>query len=89
MTNAKDTLYQILHWALVEIRDEATQTKNDKILAIAHTLHNFPLYLSDAKNEDDYKASLAKLEEATQEDEAWTSLINQAKGSTKTYGSGE
>ena len=86
---AEDTLYQILHWALIEIRYEATQAKNSKILAIAHTLHNYPIYLLNAKNEDDYKASLAKLEEATQEDEAWTSLINQAKGSTKTYGSGE
>lgn len=86
---AEDILYRILHWALVEIRYEATQVKNNKIIAIAHTLHNFPLYLLDAKNEDDYKALLAKLEEATKDDEAWTSLINHAKGSTKAYGSGD
>ena len=86
---AEDTLYRILHWALLEIRDEAAQLKNDKILAIAHTLHNFPLYLLGARNEDDYKELLAKLEETTKDDDAWTNLINRAKGSLKAHGLGK
>lgn len=86
---AEDTLYRILHWALVEIRYEATQVKNDKILSIAHTLHNLPLYLLSAETEDDYEALLSNLEEATKNDEAWTSLINHVKGSMKAHDSGD
>lgn len=86
---AEDTLHRILHWALVEIRNEATQIENDKIRAIAHTLHNVPLYLLHAKSEDDYEALLAKLEEITKDDEAWTGLINHVKGSMKAHGLGE
>ena len=84
---AEDILYQILHWALVEIRSEASQAKNSKILAIAHTLHNYPIYLLNAEKEDDYNALLAKLEEATKDDAAWTSLINQAKKRAKGHDS--
>ena len=86
---ANNILYQILHWAFIEIRyeasqvNEASQVKNDNIRALAHTLHNYPIYLLNAKNEDDYEALLAKLEEATKGDTAWTSLINQAKKGTK------
>ena len=92
---AKDILYQILHWAFIEIRyeaseaNEASQVKNDNIRALAHTLHNYPIYLLNAKTEDDYKALLAQLEEATKDDKAWISLINQAKKRAKKHDSDE
>ena len=92
---AKNVLYRILHWAFIEIRyeasqvNEASQLKNNNIRALAHTLHNYPIYLLNAKNEEDYEALLAKLEEITKGDAAWTSLIKQAKKNIKAPGSNE
>jgi hypothetical protein len=77
---AEDILYRILHWALVEIRYEATQAKNHKIFAISDLLHNLPLHLLRAQKEDDYKALLTNLEEITKDNEGLTELIDHVKG---------
>ena len=76
---AKNTLYGILHWAMVEIRLEAVDIKNNKIFAISHTFHNFPLRLSEAKTEADYEALLAEVEDMTKDNEGLTSIVNFMK----------
>lgn len=76
---AKNTLYRILQWALVEIRYEATEVKNNKIFAIAHTFHNLPLRLLKVSTEEEYEALLHEVEEMTKDNAGLTSLINHVK----------
>lgn len=86
---AEETRYRILHWAFVEIRYQATQSQNDKIFALAHSLHNFPLYLLDVKTDDDDLAPFAKRETTPKDDDAWTSLSNHIKESLRPHDSDE
>jgi hypothetical protein len=58
----KEILYKILSIALLEIREEAYNTKNTKIFALADLLHNLPARISTMSFTDaDYKMRLDEL----------------------------
>jgi hypothetical protein len=56
-------LYQLLYYALIEIRDEAHEKKNSKIFLLADLFHNIPSRLSEASQPEDFKAIFDELED--------------------------
>ncbi|TND08174.1 MAG: hypothetical protein FD123_2568 [Bacteroidetes bacterium] len=58
----KDFLYFILYQSLVIIRSEAYEQKNKTIFWISNALHNIPLRLKNAKEDNDFDVLLKELE---------------------------
>ena len=61
----KDILYQILIFALIDIRTAAYEKKSHKaIFIVADLIHNLPLQLCNTENgQSDFKSILSKLKE--------------------------
>lgn len=57
----KELLYKLIYQVLIEIREEATLIENKKILYLSDLVHNVPLQLLKAENENDYNNILEKI----------------------------
>ncbi|MBO0936482.1 hypothetical protein J2I47_08000 [Fibrella sp. HMF5335] len=82
---AQDTLYKLLHWALVEIRYEATEVKSNKIFSISNALHNLPLQLLTLEQETDYETLLSELEEQIKNNEGLSGLLAHVRRTAKNH----
>jgi hypothetical protein len=76
--DAKKRLFRYLYLALLEMRYTAYERGDKKSFAISHMLHNLPLKI--AKDNVDYEALLAELQEFAQSDAGLTAWLENNKG---------
>ncbi|HEY9046202.1 MAG TPA: hypothetical protein VIN08_09915 [Ohtaekwangia sp.] len=60
---ARVLVYKILYQVLIEIREEAYIKENKKIHLLSDMIHNIPLVLMNAENEEDYSKIMKQIED--------------------------
>lgn len=61
MLSNKNLVHQLFYLALLEIREEAYETKNAKIFHLADLFHNIPLSLNQAEQAEKYDEIMERL----------------------------
>jgi hypothetical protein len=61
MNNSKKILYRVLHSALKVIRAEGKAIGNKKLYHLCNLLHNLPLQLMHADNDEDFSRLFLEL----------------------------
>jgi hypothetical protein len=80
---SKEILCRLLYYALLEIRNDALESRDKKTFAIAHYLHTIPLQIINAESEEDFEKILAEFEGNFKKNEGLNGLLKQFKKEMK------